>query len=117
MAAKPKSPDRRQLAEELVGIHKEHRKVFERMDAIKASLKQLAGEAGASFQELFSDVGKVSVAPPKPKTFKGRVPECVPEKFYALPKGEQTRLEKQGLIVQADQYTGAYYGSVTVDLY
>lgn len=121
MAAAAKKLDplqhRRSLAEELVGIHVKHAKDLGRVDELKTELKAIATDAGSSFQEVIVGQGKVKVAGEKAKQFLGNVPELVPEKFNALTKTEQNKLIKAGLVQIVENYSGAYYGRVTVDLF
>jgi hypothetical protein len=112
-ARKPVKVDRRALAEELVGIHKKNASAFARI----TGLKGVAKDIGASFKEDFAGLGVVKVSCAKEKTFKGNVPEIVPEAFNALPRKEQDQLVKKGLVKIGPAYTGAYYGAVEVELF
>jgi hypothetical protein len=119
-AAAKKKPDpavvRRELVGELVGIYVKHRKDLERADGIKAELKQLATDAG-NFQEVIAGKGKVSVAGKKDKTFKGDLPVLDADKFKALTDAKREQLLAQGVVKIEPQYSGAFYGSVSVDLF
>jgi hypothetical protein len=105
---------RRKAAEDLLAIHRKLAADFLKIDKLEAELKQLAGECGDSFREDFGADGNVSVSPPKPKTYKGEVPEVVPEAWNALKKGDQKRLMADGLIKVEPQWSNAFSGRVTV---
>lgn len=104
------------LAAELVGIHKKHAKDFGRVDELKTALKDIATENG-SFQEIVTGKGKVKVSGEKPKEFLGNLPELVPAKFNELTPAKQKALVDSGLVAIVPNYSGAYYGRVTVDLF
>lgn len=120
MAATAKKPTpeqlRRLLAHELVAIHRKHEKALTRADELKAELKAIATDTG-NFQEVFPSEGTVKAAGEKEKQFLGNVPELVPESFNALSKTEQNKLIKAGLVKIVQNYSGAYYGRVTVALF
>lgn len=122
MAAAVKKPTaienrRRSLAEELVGIHARHAATFARIDELKTELKAIATDAGASFQEVIVGKGKVKVAGKKEKELLGEVPEVDAGKFVALTGAERKALLKGGIVKMVENWSGAYYGSVTVDLF
>ena len=111
-----KASARAELCRELLDIELEHRAMFERMDAIKAQLKQIAGNDG-QFREVFPGFGHVSVSPAKPKTFKGELPVLVGEAWLALKDTRRDKLIADGLVKIEPQFTGAYYGRVDVELH
>ncbi|NWG25671.1 MAG: hypothetical protein HXY30_14865 [Pseudorhodoplanes sp.] len=108
---------RRALAEELVGYHRTHRAMFERIDGLKARLKQLATEAGENFKEEFAGLGAVNVVSAKEPQYKGDLPVLDCETFNALTKSKKDRLIADGLVKIEGQYSGRSYGSVTVKLF
>jgi hypothetical protein len=109
--------NRRTLAEELVKLKRKHVAVFAREKAIKKALTKDAGEGGENFQEHFPGIGVVKVSAPKEKRCTGTAPEIVVETFLALPEARREKLEKDGIVKIAEQWTNPYYGSVTVDLF
>lgn len=108
---------RRALAEELVGYHRAHRAMFERIDDLKSALKDNATQAGDSFQEKFPGIGQVSVSGEKPAELKGDLPVLSAEKFFALTAHRQEQLKAGGLVTIEPQYSGKSYGRVTVKLF
>lgn len=108
---------RRALAEELVGYHRAHRAMFERMDGLKARLKQLATDDGANFKEEFAGNGAVNVVGAKEPQYKGDLPVLDCETFNALTKAKKDKLIEGGLVKIEGQYSGKSYGSVTVKLF
>ena len=116
-------PDRKTLAErarlcgELVGIKHEHRAIFDRVDAIGDSLKQIATEAGDSFREVVDGKGTVSVSPGHDAEFKGDVPQIQTEAWQQLKPAERKALVKSGLVKVEPQWGKKSYGSVRVKLH
>ncbi len=105
---------RRKAAEELLAIHRRLSDDFLKIEKLELELKQLAGQCGDSFKEEFGTTGYVSVAPPKAKGFKGDIPEVVPEAWAKLKKGDQKKLQTDGLIKVEPQWSQAFSGRVTV---
>jgi hypothetical protein len=114
--AKPKI-DAAKLARELVGIHRDHAKIFARIDDIKSQLKQAAGEKGENLKLEFTGLGQVKVSRPRGKELKGIAPEVKAEVFLGLTEKQRNRLIDDGVIVMAEQWSSAYYGAVTVELF
>lgn len=108
---------RRALAEQLVDLQVQHRSTFAQMDGLKSDLKKIATDAGANFKEEFSGRGQVAVSAAHGKTFKGTVPTLSVEAWFNLPKSRQQKLLDGGLVKLVDEYTGGYYGGVTVKLF
>jgi hypothetical protein len=109
-----KKPDRQALCRELLTIEKKRTADFTRYDAIKAELKTDASE---NFKIVVNGLGEVSVSAPKPKRCEGTAPELVVENFLKLPERERKTLIKLGLVIEAEQWKSAYYGSVTTKLF
>lgn len=117
MAAKLKDVTKmkpRELAEELVKLRAQHLHVFDREAELKSALKS---GATANFKEVFAGVGEVAVSAAKTKEFKGQVPELIPSAYLELAEGKRKKLVDDGLVQVVEEYTGAYYGSVTVKLF
>jgi hypothetical protein len=110
-----KKPDRDALCRELLTIEKKHEKDFARMGEIKSMLKVDAG--GDNFKIVISGLGEVSVSAPRDKYLEAVKPEIAVEAFLELPKGERSSLIKRGLVIEAEQWKEAYYGSVRTKLY
>lgn len=109
--------DRRELATELLALHRKHHETFARIDDLKGALRKAATEAGANFKEEFAGKGVVKVAGAKDGAFKGILPEIVPETFLELPEAKRKKLIDDGLVKMTPQYGGKFYGSVTVELF
>lgn len=108
---------RLELCEELIGIHKKNEAVFARVDAIKAELKTIATDAGANFKETIPGKGTVQVAGEKDGSFKGDFPVLQVEAWKGLKPAQQTKLLETGVVLIESQYSGKYYGAVTVKLF
>lgn len=111
----PKKCDREALCRELLTIEKKHATTFGRMAEIKSALK--ADADGENFKIRIEGLGEVNVSAPREKYCEGVAPEIVVEKFLALPAAERKALLKRGLVVEAEQWKSAYYGSVTPKLF
>jgi hypothetical protein len=109
--------ERRELVEELLDIHVDNRKIFERVDAIKAKLKKIATDSGVNFQEVIIDKGKVSVSGATDKRFIGEVPEVDAEAFLKLTEAKRARLLAGGIVRLVQKWAKAYYGKVTVETF
>ena len=109
--------ERRELAEERVGLERKVQPDSDRMSAIDASLKKLATEAGQSFTETFPDLGDVKVAPGYAAEFKGDLPVVQTEAWRALTPAERKAHEKSGLIKIEPQWGKASGGRVAVKLF
>ena len=112
-----KKADRQALCDELLRLRKKHLDAFTREKEIKSELTRSAGEAGENFKITIEGLGVVKVSAPKDKRCTGTAPEIVVDKFLALPASEQKDLTRRGVVVIAEQWTGAYYGSVTPELF
>lgn len=108
---------RRELAEELVGIHRKHKVVFARMDEIKAQLKEIASDGGESFRELFDGKGVVKVSPGHEGKFKGAFPTVHEKKFYELPEKKRQELADAGVVTVVPTWGNPYYGSIGVEIF
>jgi len=113
--AKSKKIDRTALARELLGYEKKLFEDLARMSEIKSLLK---GDAnGENYKITVKGLGEVKVSAPRDKVCTGVTPELAVDKFLALAKGERTALIKSGVVVEAEQWKSAYYGSVTAELF
>jgi hypothetical protein len=108
---------RRDLAEELVAIHRKHKVVFARVDEIKAALKEMASDAGSNFRELFEGKGVVKVSAGHEGKLKGAFPTVDERAFYALPDKEREGLEEAGIVKVVPTWGNPYYGSITVEIF
>lgn len=117
LKAKPKAKSRRDLAEELLGIEIANAELFGRIDGIKSDLKGIATSGGESFKEEFAGQGSVTVAGVKGKRFLGEAPELDPDAWLALPEKRREAMLANGLVKMVRNYSGAYYGAVTVKLF
>lgn len=104
------------LAEELIRLRRLYEPHEARDKEICAELKRLAAGDG-NFEVVVSGKGRIKVSAPKDKAMKGIAPEIVIEKFMALPDRQRDRLRELGVVRMEPQYTGAYYGAVTVELF
>jgi hypothetical protein len=118
-AAKKTDPtvERRKLAQELVNIENKHKAVFARVDEIKAELRKIATDGGENFREMFTGVGVVKVSGGHDGKFKGTFPVVQEKAYFDLPDAKRKKLEDDGIIKMTPTYSGAYYGSVSVDLF
>lgn len=90
---------------------------YEGEDAeICAWLKEEAAKAG-NFQETAAKLGRVKVSAPHDRRFKGKTWELDVEAFMQAAKPTRDSLLRRGLVKEVDEYSGAYYGSVTVELF
>jgi|SRR5215467_8524167 len=108
--------DREKLAEELIRLRRVYEPHEARDKEICAELKRLAAGAG-NFEVVIKRKGRIKVSAPKEKAMKGIAPEIVVDKFMALPERERAKLTERGIVRMEPQYTGAYYGAVTVELF
>jgi hypothetical protein len=110
-----KKPDHEALCRELLNIRKKHAEAFAREDEIKSELKTGAAE---NFQvKIDYKLGVVKVSAPKPKRCIGTAPEIVVETFLKLPENQRKSLVERGIVIEAEQWKSAYYGSVTPELF
>lgn len=113
---KAKAPTRLELCRELLQLRIDNGAALTRMDAIKTELKAIAGTEG-KFRETIVGVGYVSVSPESPPKFKGDFPIVDVEAWKALKPARQEKLLEDGIVKIESQYSGAYYGAVTVKLH
>lgn len=104
----------RKLAEELLVWHLEHAEILKERDAIKASLIELATEAGEGMHEVFVDRGQVTVSGAKAREFKGHFPEVDERALENLSEVKRQRLIDAGIIKIVARYAAAYHGRCTV---
>lgn len=83
---------------------------------ICAYLKELARERG-NFQETIQRLGRVKIAAPHDKKFKSKTWELDVEAFLQASATTRKSLLGRGLVKEVKEYSGAFYGSVTVELF
>jgi hypothetical protein len=109
--------DREKLARELLKM----RKVYAPLEARDAEICQiLKGDAqvsGGNFQVAVDKLGRVKVSAPHGKAVKGETWELDVAAFIATTKTTRDSLMKRGIVRKVTEYSGAYYGSVTVELF
>jgi hypothetical protein len=119
--AKPKvdavTSERRTLADELATLERDHEQAFARAGELRAALRKIATEGGASFQELIEGVGLVKVSPGHAGKFKGTFPTVHVKPYLALPEAKRKKLADDGIITMEPLYGGPYAGSTTVELF
>jgi hypothetical protein len=106
---------RDKLAEELLDLRKKHEAAFAREKEIKKLL--IADANGENFQVTIKGLGVVKVSAAKDKRCTGQAPELVIDAFLAMPQAQRDRLKDKGVVKIVEQWTGAYYGSVTPELF
>jgi len=111
------SPDRREIACELVKLRAENSQVFAREAELEAELKQAAVDADENFQEVFPGLGIVKVSGPKEARCKGSAPELQVDAFYALTEKQRENLTGRGVVKIIEQWTKKFYGRVVVELF
>jgi hypothetical protein len=109
--------DREKLIRRLIKLRKIYAPYEGEDKEICASLKKDAGDNGGNFQLVIDKQGKVSVSAPHDKKFKGKTWELDVEAFISATKATRDSLLKRGLVKEVDEYSGAYYGAVTVELF
>ncbi len=114
--SKAKAPTRSELCRELLQLRVDNGPAFDRIEAIKTELKAHAGADG-KFRETFVGIGYVSVSPESAPKFKGDFPVVNVEAWKALKSARQDKLIEDGIVKIESQYSGAYYGAVTVKLH
>jgi len=110
-------PDKQNLARELIGLRSKYEPYEARDKEICAELKRLAADGGGNFEVVVKGKGRIKVSKPKPKEMTGPAPEIVVDKFLALPDRKREDLIERGIVKMEPQYSGAYYGAVTVELF
>lgn len=116
-----KETEARELCRELLELRDEHRKLFGRIDAINAKLKDIATKDG-KFRETFEGLGHVSVSGEIAERPDGMHPIVNEQAYYALPKEasrglSQAKLVDAGLITEELRMKSASYGRVTPKLF
>lgn len=114
VAAKPRDVTKmkpRELAEELVKIHRQYLPVFDREAELKSALK---GGTSVNFKETFPGLGEVSVSAPKPERTEGEAPELIVSAFLELPEKRREKLIADGVVQKVLVKVGAYHGAVRV---
>jgi hypothetical protein len=109
--------DREKLVRELIKLRKVYAPYEGRDKEICTLLKQDAEASGGNFQVAVDKLGKVKVSAPHEKAFKGKTWELNVEAFLQATKTVRDSLIKRGLVKEVYEYSGAYYGSVTVELF
>ncbi len=115
-ARKPKPPTRAELAAELLKLRFDHRDAFDRMEAIKQALKDIADTDG-SFREDVAGVGHVSVSPGRAAHKYGEAPALVIPAWDKLTEKKRAKLIEDGVVANVDLIKGAYYGRCEVKLF
>lgn len=117
-ARKAKPPTRRELCEELVDLRRDPivAKAFDRMEAIKSVLKDLAGREG-KFREVFAGIGYVSASPASLEHAIGEAPVLIVDAWSALKDARRNKLIEDGLVRIEPIVKGAYHGRVDVKLH
>jgi hypothetical protein len=82
-----------------------------------ALLKKEAKEAGDGYQITIDKYGRVKVSAPHDKTMKGETWELDIQAFINATQRTRDSLMRQGIVKKVTEYSGAYYGSVTVELF
>lgn len=116
VARKPKESPRQELCRELLTIQSTNIGIFNRIEAIKTSLKKYA-ESDGKFRETFVDLGHVSVSPAKKEEVIGEAPTIQVEAWNGLTEVRQQKLLEQGIVAIAPIVKGASYGQVRVKLH
>lgn len=109
--------ERLALCIELLTLRHDNAKVFERMEQIKGKLKAMAKELGRSFREEDTDLGHVSVSPPKPEEHKGDFYVVDVRKWQELSDADRKTHLKSGLIKVQSEWSRPYHGQVTIETY
>lgn len=109
-----KKLDREALCRELLTLCRKNAKDDARREEIKATLK---ADAIENDKIKIDGLGIVKISAPKPKQLKGTAPEISIEAFLKLPEKERDKLLERGIVAIVEQWSGAYYGSVTAELF
>jgi hypothetical protein len=112
-----KNTDTEELSRELLNLRKKHCDAFAREKEIKSLLIAAAGDAGENLKITVNGLGVVKVSAPKDKRCTGVAPELKIEAYLALEPRERKDLLKRGIVADVEQWSGAYYGSVTAELF
>lgn len=113
----PKLSTRAELCLELLEIRRDNIRIFTRIDAINTKLKAIADGVGDSFRETFTELGYVSVTPPKAAQTLGNQPALQVSAWNDLAAARQTKLIEQGLVEIKSIGKRASYGQVRVKLH
>lgn len=104
------------IAKQLLVLEKKVAPDLLKIDGLKEKLRDVCTTKGASFTEEVEGLGTVEVKAGKAAELKGLIPELQTPKFLELPESRRKDLEKQGLVVMAQQWSKAAKPSVTVRL-
>lgn len=107
---------RDKLARELIELRRRYAP-YEARDAEICSLLKAEARDGGNFEVVINKVGRIKVSSPREKAMKGLAPEIIVDAFLGLPQMKRDRLIEDGIVKMEPQYSGAYYGAVTVELY
>jgi hypothetical protein len=105
------------LGEELIGLRSKYEPFEPRDKEICSKLKLTAETAAENYKITIPKKGIVKVSAPREKECTGIAPELNVEAFLNLSEKQQSDLTERGVVKMARQYKGAYYGSVTVELF
>jgi hypothetical protein len=83
---------------------------------ICAQLKKDAAKSD-NFRVTIDRLGQVTVSAPRDKAATGETYEFMLDIFLAASDAEKKRLMDKGYVKKVMQYSGAYYGAVTVELF
>lgn len=78
---------------------------------------ELLAKHAENFKVTLPGLGVVKLSAKKDKRCTGTAPELVVESFLRLTDKQRERMQEQGIVKIAEQWSGAYYGSVTVELF
>ncbi len=109
--------DRDKLARRLIQIDKIAAPHAGERAEICSALKKDAQESGGNFQVTVDKQGRVKVSAPKEKSFKGKTWELDLQAFKDASEKTRHSLLERGLVKEVDEYSGAYYGAVAVELF
>ncbi len=112
-----KKPDTDALCTELLKLTAKTEADDARKKEIKTELLRVAGENGDNLKIVIDKLGVVKVSAPRPKECTGVAPEVVVDTFLRLPDRERKDLIKRGIVIEAQQWKDAYYGSVRPELF
>lgn len=79
--------------------------------------KELLGKHGENFQVTIPGVGVVKLSAKRDKECTGKSYELDVSAFLQASQKDQDRLTEKGYVREVEVWKGAYYGSVSVDLF
>ena len=109
--------DRDKLARRLLAIDKISAPYQGERAEICAALKKEAEEAGGNYQVLVDRQGRVKVSAPHGREPKGETWELDLQAWLKLTQKTRDSLLARGIVKKVTEYSGAYYGGVTVELF